>query len=71
MKPSHPTTHGSTLPAALIIVMVLCVLIAAAFEFTIGIGRDTQGAGAVQAGAIDLMFLPAAGVAPSMPAFAA
>jgi hypothetical protein len=35
-------------PAALIIVFVLCVLIAVAFEMTNGIGRNTQGAGAVE-----------------------
>jgi hypothetical protein len=46
-RPSR-ANRGSTLPAALIIVLVLCVMIAAAFELTNGIGRNTQGAGAVE-----------------------
>lgn len=46
-NPAH-ANHGSILPAALIIVLVLCVMIGAAFEFTSGIGRNTQGAGAVE-----------------------
>ena len=40
--------RGSTLPVALIVVLVLGVVIAAAFEFTNAIGRHTQGAGAVE-----------------------
>jgi hypothetical protein len=35
-------------PAALIIVFVLCVMIAVAFQITNGMGRHTQGAGAVE-----------------------
>src|SRR5947209_3652320 len=46
-KPGH-AKRGSILPAALIIVLLLCVMIGAAFEFTNGIGRNTQGAGAVE-----------------------
>jgi hypothetical protein len=48
MRKLWHANRGSTLPAALIIVLVLCVMIAAAFEFTNGIGRNTQGAGAVE-----------------------
>jgi hypothetical protein len=44
------TDHGSTLPVALIVVLVLLVMIAAAFEFTNAIGRHTQGASAVESG---------------------
>src|SRR5207244_13159249 len=40
--------HGSTLVAALIVAFVLCVMIAATFELTNGIGRQTQGSGAVE-----------------------
>jgi len=50
MRNSQHKTGGSTLPAALIITLVLCVLIGASFEFTNGIGRNTQGNGAVDAG---------------------
>ena len=42
--------RGSTLPVALIVVVVLIVMIAAAFEFTNAIGRHTQGASAVESG---------------------
>jgi hypothetical protein len=47
VRPSH-RCRGSTVPAALILVFVLCVLIAVAFELTNGMGRHTQGAGAVE-----------------------
>jgi hypothetical protein len=40
--------RGSTLPVALIVVFVLGVMIAAAFEFSNAMGRHTQGAGAVE-----------------------
>ena len=48
MKNTRHASRGSILPAALIIVLVLCVMIAAAFEYTNGMGRNTQGAGAVE-----------------------
>ena len=54
--------HGSTFPAALIIVLVLSIMIGAAFEFTNGLGRHTQGAGAVESaiaiadGALDYLY---------------
>lgn len=59
--PSH-ANRGSTFPAALIIVLVLCMMIGAAFEFTSGLGRHTQGAGAVESaiavadGALDYLY---------------
>ncbi|MFL6583369.1 MAG: hypothetical protein ACJ8KU_02495 [Chthoniobacterales bacterium] len=40
--------RGSTVPAALVLTFVLCVLIAVAVELTSGMGRHTQGAGAVE-----------------------
>lgn len=45
-----PANRGSTLPVALIVVLVLIVMIGAAFEFTNAIGRHTQGASAVESG---------------------
>jgi hypothetical protein len=62
MRKSRHANRGSILPAALIIVLILCVMIAAAFEFTNGIGRNTQGAGAVESaiavadGALDYLY---------------
>ena len=50
MRVSDGASGGSTLPAALIIVLILCVMIGAAFEITNGIGRHTQGGGAVESG---------------------
>lgn len=48
MRVSRQINRGSTVPAALIVVFVLCVVIEAAFEITNGMGRNTQGAGAVE-----------------------
>ena len=48
MKALRQGNDGGTLPAALIIVFALCLLIALAFETTSGMGRHTQGAGAVE-----------------------
>lgn len=48
MRAAFQQTRGSTVPAALILVFVLCVTIAVAFELTNGMGRNTQGAGAVE-----------------------
>lgn len=48
MKALRPGNGGGTLPAALLIVFALCLLIALAFEITSGMGRHTQGAGAVE-----------------------
>ena len=47
MRALRQNRRGSTVPGALILVFVLCVLIAVAFELTNGIGRHTQGTGAV------------------------
>jgi hypothetical protein len=55
-------SRGTSLPAALIIVFVICVMIAASFEFTNNVGRHTQGAGAVESaiavadGSLDYLF---------------
>jgi len=62
MKLLRSANRGSSLPAALIIVMVMCVMIAAAFEFTNGIGRHVQGTTAVDTaigvadGALDYLY---------------
>ena len=62
MKKLPQDSRGSTVPAALILVFVLCVLIAVAFELTNGMGRHTQGAGAVEStvaiadGALDYLY---------------
>jgi hypothetical protein len=45
-----PANRGSTLPVALIVVLLLVFMIGAAFEFTNSIGRHTQGATAVESG---------------------
>jgi hypothetical protein len=50
---SRHTTGGSTLPAALLIVLTLCIAITLAFANTTIMGRHTQGAGAVE-GAINI-----------------
>src|SRR6266550_4356524 len=58
MKTLRPPLHsygaasnrGSTLPVALIVVLVLGVMIAAAYEFSNTMGRNTQGASAVESG---------------------
>ena len=50
------------MPAALIVVFTLCVMIAIAFQITTGMGRHTQGAGAVEStiaiadGSLDYLF---------------
>lgn len=48
MRASRSSHDGSTVPAALLVVFVLSVLIALAFEITTGMGRNTQGAGTVE-----------------------
>ena len=48
MKALRQRNEGGTLPGALVVVFTLCLLITLAFETTSGMGRNTQGAGAVE-----------------------